>query len=347
MERWKNTESDDKFDVMNKNILELNQESADAFCKRCFAVEERADVIFEDVLKFDTLDENVQFLSDGGLRDFMHDFLIDGSLPTQKNICNSELVSAFRQIGRIEEIVLCSHAVTACRERFGIVDSEILAGALLRSNLASFDDGAVTGAKRSGGADKIACLKNSYTDKAYDRFKHLFYEPSVSYCENFVSVCEEVYYGNANFCILPVENSKEGRLSSFYQLIRKYDLKIVSCCTAHSANKDDRTKFALLKKSFDFDVLYRDELYFEFFATLDDTDLLSDILSAVTDFGLKIVRVDSLPLEYSDAEYSYDLVIKVEKSRFADFLCYLKIKAPRFVPLGLYDFADTGATSRR
>ncbi len=340
MEYRENTVSDAKFAIIQKNIAELNFECSDILCKRCFAILEYVRVIFEDFLGLWSFDETIRFLSEGNLRDLIAKFVSAENIELPEELCEKETKRLSRQLTRFDEMYLCSKLVAACEKHFGVSGTEALVGALLHLNLVSFDDAeSAHTAKKLNGPDRIACLKNSYTDKAYERWKNLLYEPIVSYCGNFTDVCEAVYYGNTKFCILPVENSKEGRLSAFYQLIRKYDLKIVSCCYVQSSDGEEATKFALLKKSLDFEVLYRDEVYFEFFTALESANLLCDILSAADDFGLRLIRMDSMPLDYAVNEYSYNLIFAVQNADFAAFLCYLKLKAPRFVTVGLYDDA--------
>jgi len=60
-------------------------------------------------------------------------------------------------------------------------------------------------------AGRISYLRNYYADAAYTVFASVIDEPTVMYNSDFAGVCEDVYYGRAGCCILPVESSSDGR----------------------------------------------------------------------------------------------------------------------------------------
>ena len=72
---------------------------------------------------------------------------------------------------------------------------------------------------------RVAYLRNAYADRAFRRFCEQLGELSVVYCTDFESVCEEVYYGRADMCILPLDSSRDAKLIGFVRLVDKYELK--------------------------------------------------------------------------------------------------------------------------
>ncbi|MDD4772655.1 MAG: prephenate dehydratase domain-containing protein [Eubacteriales bacterium] len=186
--------------------------------------------------------------------------------------------------------------------------------------------------------NRIAYLRNAYTDAAYIRFSGVLHNPTVTYCDDFTSVCEEVYYGRTSMCIIPIENSAEGRLSAFRNLIKKYELKIVLTCLVSSPDGIE-TRYALLKKNIERVVLAgqpRKTELFEFSVICADGSGLSDILNAARSYGLKLNKADWTPVSYSETEYAQNLVFGIDDAEFDNFICYLSLEAPQFIAVGLY-----------
>lgn len=191
--------------------------------------------------------------------------------------------------------------------------------------------------------NRISYLKNAYTDEAYSRFSAVLKEPTVTYCDDFAAVCEDVYYSRASLCIIPIENSVEGKLSAFRNLINKYELKIVMTCQVLSSDGSTQTRFALLKKNIERIQLLgypKKTDMFEFSVILSETDqqsaCLADILFAARYFGLILYKADSSPVSYSDTAYKQDLIFCIDKVELVGFICYLTFEAPQFVAVGIY-----------
>ena len=70
----------------------------------------------------------------------------------------------------------------------------------------------------------IAYFRNVYADAAFRAFSAYLENPTVTYVSDFNAVCEDVYYGRSDMCLLPLDNSRDSKLVSFYKLIEKYEL---------------------------------------------------------------------------------------------------------------------------
>ncbi|MBQ8509744.1 MAG: hypothetical protein IJ493_07550 [Clostridia bacterium] len=187
---------------------------------------------------------------------------------------------------------------------------------------------------------KIAYLKNAYADTAFRIFSGVLNTPSVVYAGDFAQVCEEVYYGRADMCILPVDSSRDAKLISFYRLIDKYELKIALSCDVTSPDGSVTTRYALLRKSLELPrqswLDAADASFLEFSLIPDEKVSLADVLRAAEVCGLYIYKIDALPLSYSDSEFSYDIILRVGEGGFESFALFLALAVPQYEPLGIY-----------
>lgn len=70
---------------------------------------------------------------------------------------------------------------------------------------------------------RTAYFRNAYSDEAFRRFAGEFREPTVTYCDSFAAVCEELYAERCDYALLPVESDRDGRLSGVDRLITRYE----------------------------------------------------------------------------------------------------------------------------
>lgn len=72
----------------------------------------------------------------------------------------------------------------------------------------------------------VACqgTEGSYSQRACEK---IFYNPSISYFENFKDVFEAVKSGKCRYGVLPLENSVHGSVSKVIDLMREYEFSIV------------------------------------------------------------------------------------------------------------------------
>ncbi|MGM9625940.1 MAG: prephenate dehydratase domain-containing protein [Eubacteriales bacterium] len=189
--------------------------------------------------------------------------------------------------------------------------------------------------------ERIAYLRNTYTDRAYTRFQTVLHHTTATYYSDFPGVCEALYYDRASACILPMENSVDGKLLRFYALLNKYDLRIAYTCSVTTEDTDVTTRYALLRKSVAVphpqEIAEDEGLYMECRVILRDDHPLSDLLCAAVRYHLKLTRVDSIPTDYGDGEYVYDLILRAEEGAdFAAMITYLHLLVPQFTLFGIY-----------
>lgn len=189
--------------------------------------------------------------------------------------------------------------------------------------------------------ESIAYLRNTYTDRAYTRFQSILQHTTAVYYSDFQGVCESLYYDRESACILPMENSVDGKLLRFYSLLNKYDLRIAYTCSVTTEDTDVTTRYALLRKNItvpnpdEFDAC--EGLYMECRAVLNEEHPLSDLLAAAAWYHLTLTRVDTIPTDYDDGERTYDLILRMEEDGdLAAMLTYLYLMVPQFTVFGIY-----------
>lgn len=189
--------------------------------------------------------------------------------------------------------------------------------------------------------ERVAYLRNTYTDTAFETFSTVLRSAQPTYYSDFPGVCEALYYDRATACILPLENSADGKLLRFYSLMTKYDLRIAYVTSVTAYDTDVTTRYALLRRAVsvprpeDTDAL---GLYLEFRMTADEDVPLYRILSAADAYHLSLSRIDSVPGPNEDDDrIAYDLILRAEDGGdLASMLTYCYLLVPGFTLLGIY-----------
>ncbi len=189
----------------------------------------------------------------------------------------------------------------------------------------------------SNGGD-VAYLKNTLSDKAYKLFSKYLLSAQSAYMSDFNSVCEAVYDGKADYCILPIENSTDGRLGGFYSLISKYELFVCLCADIVSNDGNMRTRFALCKKNASL-VQYhkKNGLYYtELIVTPSEENSMSDILFYADFFGVHTVKTDCVPTPYSDGEYNMYVTFSADEKKLVKLFLFFATEQIRYSTVGIY-----------
>lgn len=179
------------------------------------------------------------------------------------------------------------------------------------------------------GDETISYVKNSYADEAYSRFSKALETPKVVYGYDFSEVCENVYYERSAFCILPIENTLDGRLAGFRRLVMKYGLKAVMITRVETSSEGEATVFALLKKNISIPSCDGNK-FFELRVTT--TDALTTLINAADVCMMKPVSITSIP----DEDFTYDIVFSVSEEGICGFLSFLFLEYTDFIPTGFF-----------
>ena len=173
---------------------------------------------------------------------------------------------------------------------------------------------------------RIAYIKNAISDEAYRKFSQYMKKPSVVYPTSFLAVCEEVYYGRVDYCILPYETSDEGILSGFMKLIRKFEL-VPSCICSVKGDKNV-TKLALLGRGYSSDFSFTKKKYLK--TTVDSVDRFSllRLFSVAESMNLTPCKSESVPVSWNEGRYGISVTFDTNSENVVPFLLYLSLEMP-------------------
>lgn len=264
-------------------------------------------------------------------------------LSEQKNVVAHEL--AFSICNGVKNMPDVLASIRECSADMSISDKVSLCFAVYdffeQKNLLNFKHEFLPSISEPVPADalnKIAYMKSNYTDRAFGVFSSAIRTNRAVLVNSFALACEEVISGNCEFALLPLENSSDGILYSFYSLIENNGLNIFTTCEITDIYDDFKaTRFALVcKNPTNATQIKNRSRYFEFLNTLYGNISTSDILIAAKLCGMRLVMHNSLPVVYKTEEYT-DHFIFCAKDAFLDvFLLFLSVFAKDYISLGIY-----------
>ena len=164
----------------------------------------------------------------------------------------------------------------------------------------------------------VVYVKNALSDIAFERFS-----------KNFGKV--QVYYSKADYAILPLASSKNGRICHFTELALRHEMKTVLSCSVHSNTDESDNTFILCAKSIEFLFDEADkDIRFEFLLN-DPSENLAPVLAAATKYGCGYIT------SYTSSENDFVLVeLDVTKGEKNALCLYLFLEFSRHIPIGIY-----------
>lgn len=174
---------------------------------------------------------------------------------------------------------------------------------------------------------KLSYVKNPLSDLAYDSFAMFFDRAAVSYADDFVSACEDVYHSVSDYAVLPVYSEKSGRLGSFCDLADKYELKKILTCRVYSNTEDTETEFALFSRRCERVAgNRRREVFFEL--SLPDADIIS---------VMEYVRAAECDITWiNTTDRRADICLEIPENTIAALYMYLMLCLPDHEIKGIY-----------
>lgn len=186
-----------------------------------------------------------------------------------------------------------------------------------------------------GGISKIGYVSNNFTEEAFSAFAASYPGSDAKVYNSFSDMCEDTGSGGCCACILPVENTADGKLPGFYSLIDRFDLKITLQCDIFSDDDSRRTRYALLRRALVLPPGDEDDLYLEISFTNQQPAEAHEIFYAAGLFGLKLYRADSLPLRYSETSFIINPIFRGSFEDIQNFAVYLGFIRLQYTPVGL------------
>ena len=177
-------------------------------------------------------------------------------------------------------------------------------------------------------APRVVFWDNYFGREALRRFRTVIPMPRPVTAPSFTAVCEELAEGRADLALLPLGDSREGKMLHLYEEIDRFELHITHTCDIPYPDEGRSICVALLSR------LYTPT------ASVNGDRLLScripgeeaalcDILSAARATGLSLVQIDSRPDPYAeDGRMIYHPTFRVTRDTEL-FELYLAMCHPR------------------
>lgn len=231
--------------------------------------------------------------------------------------------------GRLHEI-LCSMSV-ADRAAFCGLFTEYA----IRRGLPFGEDGFLPNVSS---AERIVYVRNSLSDEAYDIFSQDFSDPRVRYVGNSKECVSAVLSGEADYCLLPLEERGGVRLPTVSELLYRNDLKINSVTPVFGFDGNAGMKYALVSRGFTVPERREgDDRYLEIRIDADSSVSLSDVLSAASIYGMTAYRVNSLSFDNEGENNAcFSVVLRDAGRGFSELLVYLTLFVPAHTTIGIY-----------
>ena len=191
----------------------------------------------------------------------------------------------------------------------------------------------------AGAHSKISYSRNKYNDAAFEHFSRFVANAKPDYASSFAECCESVYDGRCEFCILPIMNSSDGRLMSFYSLLDRYELKI---CETVDIDGDDTTssfRHALVGRSCREQrnrISKNQRWVFEFSIIEENTDFLAPLFEAASKSEARLICVDSTPVEYAPDMQKFFFSFSLPTQNAIAFRLFVALKHQTHTPIGIY-----------
>ena len=195
----------------------------------------------------------------------------------------------------------------------------------------------------AGAHSKISYLKNKYNDIAFEHFSRSVSNAKPDYASGFTECCESVFDGRCEFCILPIMNSNDGRLMSFYSLLDRYELKICEIVDIDNDSTPSTLRYARVGRSSNEPkrrTPKAQNYIFEFSIISEDTNFFAPLFEASNQLDAKLTCIDSLPIEYASNVQKFFLSFCIPSQNTLAFRLFVSLNHQSYTPIGLYKEID-------
>ena len=278
-----------------------------------------------------TLRENIRFLTERGTLSLK-----------QREICIEQILDRLLPADSPQEI---NDAYRALCRQFPELTAEDRAAFFLRYATLLSGRGELSPEKTFFPADevadphfrgRIALVKNRFNEQAYQMLSPSVTGAKEYHVSSFSEACEEVANMRCEYGVLPVENTRDGRLFGFYGMLDRYELKI---CAVTSLETDDlrgSTRYALIGRALPARIPKSSQWNLEYSVALPVGEFPHDLLSVCDRFSAKLLKVDSLPVQYDDQLHRFYFTFQVSKDAAVGYHLYCTQVHTRYTPIGLY-----------
>ena len=206
----------------------------------------------------------------------------------------------------------------------------------IEDNMLSFSENTTAGSH-----EKVAYLRNRYNDEAFEALTSPMSNAKPIYVSSFLNACEEVVDNRAEFCILPIEDSNDGKLFGFYSMLDRYDLKIISVCDVENEERGNTVRYALVSKGIskkELSAILRKKLpcSFEFSIISADAGFTEELISVAKTCDASVKEINSQPVEYDENLHKFFFTLDISPREIYPLSLYLALEYSSYNFLGLY-----------
>lgn len=155
------------------------------------------------------------------------------------------------------------------------------------------------------------------------------------FVRSFADACDAVVGGDCAYCILPLENSRDGFLSTTLRMTTENDLFVTRVCEI-ADESGVVTRFALLCREGDALPDGEDAAQVALRLSLSDAAALPALFTAMAALGVTLVRTTSQPLGYTDG-YAQLCTFGGTKEALFAWLLLLAATRQSCILLGVYE----------
>ncbi|MBQ6892672.1 MAG: hypothetical protein IJN48_00555 [Clostridia bacterium] len=188
--------------------------------------------------------------------------------------------------------------------------------------------------ERATRGGRVAFSESRVLSSAFEEFKKKDALLTATYVQSFSDACEDVYAGSCEWCILPIENSRDGALLTVYNLIERYELCISRVCSVKS--DEITTKFALLCSGFHGIIEMHGRQSVVLRMPIRESLTWSRIFTGATVLGIELVKTVAVPLGYTDG-YAHICTFASDGEGMFAFLLFLSTIRAEYTLMGAYE----------
>ena len=182
----------------------------------------------------------------------------------------------------------------------------------------------------------ISYVRNKRNDKIFLDFSDAIGGARAHYANSFSDACEAVFNETSEYCIIPIENSSEGKIYSFYSMVDRYEMKINRVIREYNEDASQSVSFALVSKNLSLPTENEEGLRFEFSVTNESADIVSSIIYAVKCFGGNTVDVGTLPVPYDEPRRKFYFTVDILEADALPCAVYMSLEYAGYSPIGFY-----------
>ena len=179
-------------------------------------------------------------------------------------------------------------------------------------------------------APRVVFLDSFFGREALHRFEALLPHARPVTAPSFTAVCEELASGRADFALLPLEDSREGRFLHLFEEIDRFELHVTHTCEVPYTQEGRTVLMGLLSRLYTPTQAVTGDQLLSCTLLQEEAHALSDLLLAAEYCRLTLRRVDTLPTSFDEDRVIHHLSFAVLQPRDELlFRTYLELFLPR------------------